>query len=86
MLRMSKDGAEVSLREWTPEFVGGGWLQRDCTTRVNALDGARQGAVQTGRLHRAATHRPICFPRIYLEQKPRAGVADLVELEPLIEL
>ena len=85
MQRMSEDGAEGSLREWTPKFVGGGCLRRDCTAEVKALDGVRQGAVQTGRLHRTATHRPIRFPRSYLEQKPRAGVADLVELEPLIE-
>lgn len=85
MQRMSKDGAVARLREWTPEFVGGGELRRDCTVEAEALDSVRKGAVQTGRLHRAATHRPICFLRIYLEQEPRAGVADLVELEPLNE-
>ena len=85
MLKMSKDGAEESLREWTLEFVAGGSVRRDCTNRVKALDGVRQGAVQTGRLHRATTHKPICFLRVNLEQKPRAGVVDLVELEPLIE-
>jgi len=85
MSETSKDGAECSLREWTLKFVGGGWIRRDCTCEVKALDDARQGAVQTGRLHRTATQRPICYPRVYLEQKPRAQVADLVELEPLIE-
>lgn len=85
MLRRNEGGAEVSVREWTLSSSEDTGLGAIASVAHQRWMMHTKVAVQAGRLHRAATERPIRYPRRDLEQEPWVPVVDLVELEPLNE-
>jgi hypothetical protein len=77
--------AAGGFREWASKLVGGSRLRRGCHGVPEGPLCTHQDVGAAGRRAGDKTGRPICDPRLDLEQEQWAPVLCLVKLEPLNE-